>query len=251
MKTPPANILITGASSGIGAALAVEYAARGAANIFICGRNAERLAEVAAAARAAAAGGRVAMHERTLDVCDAAATRAWIEECNAAAALNLAVANAGVGTGVELEPEIRATFATNVGGVVNTVLPALDLKIPQIALVSSLTAYHGLPACPAYSASKACVKAWGAGLRGAVARDGVNVSVICPGFVRSRITDRNTCPMPFFMEADKAARIIARGLAKNKGLITFPWQMRFAAWLAASLPECVSEKLFASLPSKY
>ena len=245
MKTPT-NILITGASSGIGAALAAEYARRGAANIFICGRNAERLAEVADEAAAAS----VAFHQKILDVSDAAAVRAWIEECHAIAPLELIVANAGIGTGNESELEIRAMFATNVGGVVNTVLPALDLKIPQIALVSSMTGYHGLPACPAYSASKACIKAWGAGLRGACARDGVKVSVICPGFVRSRITDRNTCPMPFFMEADKAARIIARGLARNKGLITFPWQMRLIMWLAASLPECISEKILAALPEK-
>ena len=119
-----------------------------------------------------------------------------------------------------------------------------------IAIVSSIAGYHGLPTCPAYSAGKACVKAWGEALRVRLKKENINVSVICPGFVRSRITDQNTCPMPFFMEADKAAKIIADGLAKNKGLIAFPWQLRFVTWLISILPNKISDLIYGRLPDK-
>ena len=146
----------------------------------------------------------------------------------------------------------------DVGGVANTVLPAIALyrkpgvarAAKRIAITSSMTGYHGMPQCPAYSASKAFAKAWGAGLRGSLRREGIVVTTVCPGFVRSRITDENTCPMPFFLEAPAAAEIVGRGIAKGKGLVAFPWPMRLAMWLVSSLPEFLSERLFRLLPEK-
>lgn len=251
----PKNILITGATSGIGAALALEYARRGATHLFICGRDEGRLADVAATCSLDG----VVVHPEVVDVAVAAAMSRWIGACDEIAALDLVVANAGIGTTEETEPNIRKMLAINVEGVLNTVFPALRIYAEgggkkrnrrQIAMTSSIAGYHGMAACPSYSASKAFVKAWGAGLRGSLAHDGIMVNVICPGFVRSRITDRNTCPMPFFMEADKAARVIASRIEANVGLIAFPWPMRFGAWLLAALPERLSSALFASLPEK-
>ena len=85
---------------------------------------------------------------------------------------------------------------------------------------------------------------------GSLARQGIQVNVICPGFVRSRITDRNTCPMPFFMEADEAADVIIARLSRNIGLIAFPWPMRLAMWVVSALPERLSAWLFSRLPEK-
>ncbi len=252
----PRNVLITGATSGIGRGLALAYAAGGARQLFLSGRDDARLAEVAEACRTAGAD----VHPIRLDVTDACAMRAWIEASDRVAPLDLVVANAGIGAADESEPSIRTLFATNVEGVMNTVFPALDCFLDagrqasrrgrQLAIVSSLTGYHGMPTCPAYSASKACVKAWGAGLRGRYASLGVRVNVICPGFVRSRITDRNTCPMPFFMEADRAARIIISRLDRDVGLISFPWPMRLGMWLLAALPERLSMAIFNRMPEK-
>ena len=81
-------------------------------------------------------------------------------------------------------------------------------------------------------------------------REGIKVSVICPGFIRSRLTDRNTCPMPFFMEADKAARIMLRRADRNVGLIAFPWPMRLGTWWLSTLPYRINEFINRLLPKK-
>ena len=114
------NVLITGASSGIGEALAVACAQRGVRNIFLCGRDAARLA-----AAVKKCGEAVHVEGRVLDVTDEAAVRAWIEECNAVAPLEVVFSNAGIGTGSESEENVRRTFATNIGGGLNVVLPTI------------------------------------------------------------------------------------------------------------------------------
>lgn len=247
------HILITGASSGIGEALAIHYATAGIKRLSLCGRNAERLEKVAQTCRQSGA----EVETKILDIAEAKAVAEWINDCNAKQPLNLVFANAGVATLAETPENVRNTFETNVMGVVNTVLPIVELfkkapseQIKHIVITSSIAGYHGMPTCPSYSASKACVKAWGEGLRLDLRRFGINVSTICPGFIRSRITDKNTCPMPFFMEADQAARIIAERVEKNIGLIAFPWQMRFAVWLGSILPNCISDWIYAKLPYK-
>ena len=116
--------------------------------------------------------------------------------------------------------------------------------------MSSIAGYHGLPSCPSYSASKACVKAYGEALRSDLKPYNIQVNVVCPGFVKSRITDKNTCPMPFFMPAEKAAKIIAERVENNIGLIAFPWPMRLATWLMSILPNCLSDFIYAKLPHK-
>ncbi len=247
------NVLITGASSGIGEALALCYAKSGAENLFLCGRNAERLQSVAE--RCQAFGAHV--YIKILDVTDKNTLSEWINECDKKAPLNLVFANAGVSTGKETCENIYNTFNTNVFGVLNTVLPAVEIFKKRkdnskkiIAMTASVAGYHGLPACPSYSASKACVKAYGEALRESLKKEGIQINVICPGFVRSRITDKNNCPMPFFMEADKAASIIASRIEKNVGLIAFPFAMRFAVYMLSVLPNCLSGFIYGRLPHK-
>lgn len=252
------NVLITGASSGIGRALAEECARRGDA-LFLCGRDAARLAEVVEACRAlgAAAEGRV------VDVADADAVRAWMREADAAAPLDRVFSNAGIATGEESEENVRKTFSVNVCGNLNVVLTAIGIfrerkargdaartAKPQILVTASVAGYGPLKSCPSYSATKSCVKTWALALRGMLRPEGIRVSAICPGFVRSRITEKNTCPMPFFMEADKAARIILARADKDVGLIAFPWPMRFASWALSVLPFRVNELINKFLPDK-
>lgn len=251
----PASILITGASGGLGAALAEAYARPGV-RLFLSGRNAERLEATAAMARAMGA----ACDTAVVDVRDANATGRWVEACDDAAPLDLVIANAGISAGtagrdgVEPVDQIRAVFAVNLDGVLNTVLPAVARMerrgAGQIALISSLAGYRGIPGAPSYCASKAAVKVFGEGLRGNLHAKGVGVSVVCPGYVRTPMTAVNDFPMPFLMDADRAAAIIRRGLAANRARISFPWPMAAAVWLLQTLPPVWIDPLLRRLPRK-
>ena len=256
------TVLISGASSGIGEALALECARRGMKRLFLCGRNRARLDAVVEKCRALGAEVRADI----VDVTDEAATRDWVERSDASAPLNWVFANAGIATGEESEVNIRRTFATNVGGVLNVALPAIaafrkhhnsslitpdsSLARRHLVLTSSIAGYAPLSGCPSYSGTKACVKTWGLALRGMLKKEGISVNVVCPGFVRSRITDANTCPMPFFMEADRAAGIILDRVGRDVGLIAFPLPMRLAVWLLSLLPSRLTEFIASLLPAK-
>ncbi|MGE5514565.1 MAG: SDR family NAD(P)-dependent oxidoreductase [Bacteroidota bacterium] len=249
----PRSILITGASSGLGEALARHYA-QPRRTLFLSGRNAKRLEAVAHAVRAAGA----EAYTRVIDVTDRAGMAAWIAECDAVRALELVIANAGISAGTagggESDAQIRAIFATNLDGVVNTVLPAAAAmrarRVGQIAIVSSQASFRGLPGAPTYCASKAAVRVWGEGLRGELARDNIRLSVVCPGFVATPMTEVNGFDMPFMMKAERAAAIMARGLAANRGRISFPWQMAALTWLSAALPDRVMDWIGRRLPGK-
>ncbi len=251
--TAPRHILITGASSGLGEALALAYAEPGM-RLSLSGRDGPRLAGVAAACSAKGA----AVEAVQLDVSDAAAMAAWIAAADAALPLDLAIANAGIshasGEGSARAARVRQIFAVNLDGAINTLEPAIALMAPrrqgQLAVMSSLAGFRGMPGADAYSASKAAVKAYGEALRGSLAPLGIAVSVICPGFVESRMTEGNAFPMPLLMEAPRAAAIIKRGLARNKARIAFPWRLYAAVWLLAALPPALTDRLLARLPRK-
>jgi len=249
----PRSVLITGASSGIGRALARLYAAPGV-HLALSGRNRERLDKVAAECRDAGA----EVSAEVVDVAEMAAMSAWVAREDAARPLDLVIANAGISAGTggsgEDAGQTRDVFAVNLAGVLNTVLPIIPVmqkrKRGRIAIISSIAGYRGFPMAPAYSASKAAVKAWGEGLRGWLAEDGITVSVICPGYIKTNMTAKNRFRMPFLMTADKAATIIQKGLAKNKPRITFPWPMAAIAWLLAALPPGWVDGLLSKLPKK-
>lgn len=249
----PKSILITGASSGIGEALALEYAAQGV-RLALGGRSEKRLGRVADACRAKAA----MVDTIALDVADEHAMRQWIERVDSQAPLNLVIANAGISGGTsgggEADAQARRIFDINVTGVLNTVLPVIPAMrsrgAGQIAVMSSAASFRGFPGAPAYSASKAAVRTYGEALRGALRADGIKVSVICPGFVRSRITRMNKFRMPLLMDSDRAARIIRRGLASDKSRIAFPFPTYFTAWLAGALPPSLTDPFFRNLPEK-
>lgn len=248
------NILITGASSGIGEALALAYAAPDT-QLVLTGRNRERLEEVARACEKQGA----CVLTSTIDVQEREVLAAAIHEWDRQFPFDLVIANAGISGGVgtkggEPAGQVREIFAINVDGVLNTILPVIprmkERKRGQIALMSSIVSFRGMPQAPAYSGSKGAVRLYGEGLRGELAPFNIGVSVVCPGFVRSRITDANDFPMPFFMEANTAAAVIKKGLEKNRGRIAFPFPMYALVWLMAVLPPCLTDLLVRLAPRK-
>ncbi len=249
----PRTILITGASSGIGEALAEAYAGPGV-TLVLTGRDRERLDAVAA--RCAERG--AAVRAATVDVADRAAMADWLALVDRETPVDLCIANAGISGGTgrrgESEEQARRILAVNVDGVLNTIHPLIgpmrERGRGQLALVSSLAGLRGYPGAPAYCASKAAVKSYGESLRLDLRPAGIEVSVICPGFVKSRITDRNRFPMPFLMDANRAASIIRRGLERNRGRIAFPLPTYLMAWIVAMLPAALADALLAHTPAK-
>ena len=249
----PRHIAITGASSGIGATLAVAYAAPGI-RLSLAGRDTARLSAVAQTCRDAGAETSVT----TFDVTDPVAAAHWINQADDILPIDLAIANAGIsagtGDGRETAEQARAILKVNIDGVRNVILPAVMRMQPgrrgQVAIMSSLAGFIGMPGAPAYCASKAAVRVWGEALRADLAADGLSVSVICPGFIRSPMTDVNPFPMPFLMNADRAARIIIAGLARNRGRIAFPLPMYLTVRAIAALPALLRDRLLRQAPRK-
>lgn len=249
----PRVIFITGASSGIGEALALSYAAKGI-RLLLTGRDAGRLAVVAGRCRDHGAD----VVTTIIDVTDRAALADWIIARDGEVPIDLIIANAGIsagtGGGVETEAQARAIFATNLDGVLNSIHPLIPVMVArgrgQIALMSSLASFRGMAGAAAYCGSKAAVRVYGEALRGDLARHGVGVSVICPGFVVSRMTAVNRFPMPFLMDADRAARIIRRGLVAGKGRVAFPFPTYAISWLLGVLPPGLVDMILARAPRK-
>jgi short-subunit dehydrogenase len=237
----PRSILITGASSGIGAALARAYAAP-RTRLALCGRDAARLAAVANSCRERGA----EVMEACLDVTEAAAVAAWIVNVDRTSPLELVIANAGVQGGLwrdgagETLDELHRVMEVNFGGVSNTLYPVLPAmrrrRRGQVALISSLAALRGIPFSPGYCASKAAVRIYGEALRSWLAPEGIGVSVVLPGFVETRLSHTVAGPKPLILPAERAARIIRRGLARGRRQIAFPYPLYVGMQLMRALP---------------
>lgn len=226
----PSSIVISGASAGLGAALARAYAAPGRTLLLIA-RNTARLGEVAARCRSLGASVETVLADTT----DAAAIAAAVDAFDARAPIDLVIANAGIFTGhgpnrrMETTADVAAQVTTNVIGTANLVQPVVDRmrtrKRGHVAIVGSLAALQPLADAPGYSASKAAVMSYGEALQEFLIEEGIRVSLIYPGHIKTAQTDIQVGNMPFMLTPEKAAAKIKSGLDKGRGYIVFPWQL--------------------------
>lgn len=249
----PARIWITGASSGIGRAVALAYAGAGA-TVAVSARSAAALAALAAEPAAA---GRI--HPFAVDVTDRAAmveTVARIEQ--ALGPIELAILNAGTHEPVDARRFDAAVFdrliAVNLTGTVNglnAILPRLVARrAGHVALVASVAGYAGLPTAAAYGATKAAMINLAEALKFDLDPVGVRVSLVNPGFVRTPLTDQNPFAMPALMEVDDAARALVRGLARGGFEVTFPRRFTWVMKLVGLLPYRLYFPLMARITRK-
>lgn len=236
------GILITGASAGLGAALARVSAAPGV-TLHLSARDAARLAPIVAACEAKGA----TVHPVGVDVRDAARMAAWI---TGAGRLDLVIANAGIGAGTgdshEAAQTARDIFDTNVTGVLNTCLPAIEAMAAQapradglrgrVAVIASLAAFVAGPTAPAYCASKSAVQRWAEARDATERKRGIRLHAICPGFIRTAITERNAFPMPGLMEPEEAAHHTLAGIRSGKLRVVFPWPLYAMSRVTGALP---------------
>ena len=144
---------------------------------------------------------------------------------------------------VMIDVNLKAALAT-----VDAALPyMLDRRTGQIALISSLSAYYGLPVTPTYCATKAGLKAYGEALRGWLKPRGIEISVVLPGFVETAMSDRFPAPKPFMQSPERAAQIIAKQLARGRARISFPFPLNFGMWSLSVLPPSWSEHILRTL----
>jgi short-subunit dehydrogenase len=241
------HIVITGASSGIGEALALDYAAPGIA-LALSGRDGGRLTKVAEACRVKGA----TVLADTIDTADRTAMAHWLTAFDQDHPVDLLIANAGISISqnnprLESFSNARKTISVNFTGVLNTVEPLVDCLVArrqgQIGLVSSLAGFFGRPYSASYNASKAAVRVWGESIRFPLAKENVGVSVICPGFVTSRMSDSLIGRKPFLLSAARASGIIRHGLARNMPRIAFPLGLVAGVWFTNMLPARWSERM--------
>ncbi|MFO1101588.1 MAG: SDR family NAD(P)-dependent oxidoreductase [Methylocystis sp.] len=278
MAETPVRVLITGASSGIGRALALAYA-RDGASLVLLGRDAERLE---ATARASLDAGAETAEINVADVRDREIMARIVQSAHDKRPIDILVANAGVSTGlspgqmIETPEAVRAMLAINVAGTFNTVEPAISpmcaRKSGRIAIVGSMAGVRALPHSPAYCAAKACIHMWADCLRAQLAPYGVHVALIVPGYVKTPMSARTIVKTPFSalfpsknsasaaakswqpgaMPDEEAARIIKGGLERRRGVIAFPrymyWALRLFSFLPAALIDGVMRQFPAEVP---
>ena len=250
--TDASRVVVTGASSGLGRALATEYARRGA-TLALVARRGELLDELAGTLP-------VRCHCYALDVRDASAmTAAGRDFIDREGTPDIVIANAGISAGTSTEkPDDTKVFeeilSTNVTGMMLTFRPFINAmhnaRRGTLVGIASVAGFRGLPGASAYCASKSAAITYLESLRLELCKEGIKVVTICPGYVDTPLTVGNPYHMPFLMHPDKAAKAIADAIARGKRFNVLPWQMAILGWMLRRLPRPVFDMLLVNAPRK-
>lgn len=254
MKFPHKVVAITGASSGIGAELAVQLGALDC-KVGLMARRKEALEEVARKVEAAGGAAMVL----PCDVGEYAQVESAVKQfAEAYGPVDCMIANAGIGQPVERHEfnhdATEKVFRTNVIGMTNAlyaVLPSmLERKRGHLVGVSSLAGYQGLPQDAGYAASKAAQRIHLEGMRIELRGTGIDVTTICPGFIRTPMTDKNEFDMPGLLEVDDAARRIIRAIARRRRVYNFPRRLWWLIKIGMATPRWVYDPIVAGQTQK-
>ena len=246
-RRPDGAIVISGAGSGIGAALARCYAQPGQLFLLL-GRRQAALAQVASELRQAGAEVELA----TVDVRDSAALQRIASDfARRRGPVALLIANAGISVGSAAElPEDCAIFAevisTNLLGMhysISAFLPYLP-ALAQVVGIGSVAGFRGLPGAAAYAASKAGVAVYLESLRLDVRARRISVTCIAPGFIDTPMTAENPYPMPWLMDVQRAAQQMRRSIDRRRRFVVLPWQMACLSLLLRIMPSFLYERLW-------
>jgi short-subunit dehydrogenase len=247
------NVFITGASSGIGAALAAHYAARGA-RLGLFARRPDALATLASSLAPAT------LATYSGDVRDAQSLRdAAMDFVARFGPPDAVIADAGISVGtmtnkVEDNEVFRDVLDTNVLGMMQTfqafLATMLEARRGALVGIASVAGFRGLPGASAYSASKAAAISYLESLRVELRGTGIAVVTICPGYIATPMTAKNPYRMPFLMRADRAARLIARAIDRRRRFYVLPWQMAMVGGVLRVLPRPLYDLAFARAPRK-
>ncbi|POF29192.1 SDR family NAD(P)-dependent oxidoreductase [Roseibium marinum] len=239
-------IVLTGASGGIGQALAREFACPGT-YLALIARDEARLGPVMTEIRALGAEGEAA----AIDIRDRKKLHAYLSDLDTRHPVDLVIANAGVTAGLgpnrtrESDADSDRQIDVNYRGVVNTVSGVVDAMQArgrgQVVLVSSLAGMRALPDMPSYSATKAAIIAYGHSLRGWLKPFGVSVTIICPGFVTTPMSARHKGAKPFEMPAERAAVLMRRAIERRRAFYAFPFLLAFGIRLQNLLPPILGD----------
>jgi len=246
------KVFITGASSGLGAALAAHYAGRGA-SLGLLARRRSALEDIEQRLCVPCA-------SYVADVGDADAM-AWIaaDYCTQHGTPDIVIANAGVSSGTLGEETddiavLERILRTNVIGLAATLAPFVGPMRKRgsgtLAGIASVAGIRGLPGSGAYCASKSAAITWLESLRLELAGSGLRVATVCPGYVETPMTAVNRFPMPFMLGAADAARRIARAIDRGRAYSVVPWQMRILASVLGLMPDALYDRAFAAAPRK-
>ena len=243
------KVFITGASSGIGAALAIEFAKRGA-TLGISARRSEKLQSIAQQCKEL---GATDVFTYTVDVTNQDSSESTAKDFIASAnGIDIIIANAGVAYSDKISSgeatQINQVFSTNILGVTNSIIPFVptmkENSSGKIVIISSIASFRPIAFHGGYSASKSAVRMLADSWRMALKKYNIQLTAICPGFIVSEMTEENKFPMPFLLETEDAARKMVKAIDNGKKTYILPWQIKMILYVTRWLPTSLYYKIF-------